>query len=58
MSKTSARTRDCCFRGEVRVERPWLGKPKLVVNGRDRTKIVDGLDRQVAAVRALSVNVA
>lgn len=39
------------YTGKVRVERPWLGKPKLVVNGRDRTKIVDGLDRQVAAVR-------
>lgn len=37
--------------GKVRVERPSLGKPKLLVNGRDRTKIVDGLDRQVAAVR-------
>ena len=39
------------YTGKVRVERPWLGKPKLVVNGRDRTKIVDGLDRQVAVVR-------
>lgn len=37
--------------GKVRVERPWLGKPKLLVNRRDRTKTVDGLDRQVAAVR-------
>jgi hypothetical protein len=39
------------YTGKVRVERPWLGKPKLVVNGRDRTKIIDGLDRQVVAVR-------
>jgi hypothetical protein len=39
------------YTGKVRVERPLLGKPKLLVNGRDRTKIVDGLDRQVAAVR-------
>lgn len=39
------------YTGKVRIERPWLGTPKLLVNGRDRTKIVDGLDRQVAAVR-------
>lgn len=38
--------------GKVRVESPPFGKPKLVVNGRDRTKLIDGLDRQVAAVRA------
>jgi hypothetical protein len=39
------------YTGKVRVERPWFGQPKLLVNGRDRTKIIDGLDRQVAAVR-------
>lgn len=39
------------YTGKVRVDRPWFGTPKLLVNGRDRTKIVDGLDRQVEAVR-------
>ena len=39
------------IRGKVRVSRPLFGKPKLLVNGRDRTKLIDGLDRQVAAVR-------
>jgi hypothetical protein len=39
------------YTGKVRVERPWFGTPKLLVNGRDRTKIVDGLDRQVKAIR-------
>lgn len=39
------------YTGKVRVERPWFGEPKLLVNGRDRAKVVDGLDRQVAAVR-------
>jgi hypothetical protein len=37
--------------GAVRVESPLFGTPKLFVGSRDRTKLVDGLDRQVAAVR-------
>lgn len=37
--------------GDVRVSRPPLGYAKLLIKGRDRTKLVDGLDRQVAAVR-------
>jgi hypothetical protein len=39
-------------RGKVRVDKPWFGPPKLTVNGRDRTKLIDGLDRHVAAVIA------
>ncbi len=39
--------------GAVRVVRPWFGQPKLLVNGRDRTKLIDGLDRQVGTVRAV-----
>jgi hypothetical protein len=38
-------------RGKVRVVRPLLGKPRLLVAGRNRTNFADGLDRQVAAVR-------
>jgi hypothetical protein len=38
-------------RGKVRVSQPLLGKPKLLINGRNRPRLVDGLDRQVAAVR-------
>lgn len=40
------------YRGRVSVRHPLIGKPKLIVAGRDRTKLIDGLDRQVAAVRA------
>ena len=40
------------IRGAVRVDQPWFGQPKLLVNGRDKTKLIDGLDRQVNAVRA------
>lgn len=39
-------------RGRVRIERPLFGAPRLLINGRDQTKYLDGLDRQVAAVRA------
>ena len=39
------------IKGKVRVQRPLFGKPKLCVSGRDRTKLIDGLDRQVSAVR-------
>ena len=37
--------------GRVRIDRPWFGGQGFV-NGWDRTKYVDGLDKQVAAVRA------
>jgi Nuclease-related domain len=37
--------------GKARIARPLLGTPKLMVRNRNRTKLVDSLDRQVAAVR-------
>lgn len=37
--------------GKVQIERPLFGAPKLRIAGRDRTGLIDGLDRQVAAVR-------
>lgn len=37
--------------GKVRVSRPLFGAAKLLVRGRNRSRLVDGLDRQVAAVR-------
>lgn len=39
------------IKGKVRVARPLFGAEKLIVKGRDRTKLIDGLDRQVAAVK-------
>jgi hypothetical protein len=39
------------YKGEIRVEKPLLGAAKLTIAGRDRTKLVDGLAKQVAAVR-------
>ncbi|HEY2593451.1 MAG TPA: nuclease-related domain-containing protein, partial [Chloroflexota bacterium] len=37
--------------GKVCVSRPLFGTAKLLVEGRDRSRLADGLDRQVAAVR-------
>jgi hypothetical protein len=37
--------------GDVRVARPLFGKARLTIAGRNRTKLIDGLDRQVDAVR-------
>lgn len=37
--------------GKVCVERSWFAEPKLLIAGRDRTKLIAGLDRQVTAVR-------
>jgi len=41
------------YRGKIEVRRALLGDAKLVINGRDRTKLLAGLGRQVAAVEAL-----
>jgi len=38
--------------GKVRIENPLFGKARLVIDGRDHTRLIDGLDRQVAAVSA------
>ena len=37
--------------GNVKIDTPLFGAAKLRIAGRDRTKLIDGLDRQVAAVR-------
>jgi len=38
-------------RGKVRIARPLFGATRLLVDGWDRTKALDGVDRQVRAVR-------
>ena len=37
-------------RGKVGVTQPIFGAPKLLIAGRNRTKLIDGLERQIAAV--------
>jgi hypothetical protein len=39
------------YRGKVEIVR-FRGQPHLRIAGRDRTRLIDGLDRQVEAVRA------
>jgi hypothetical protein len=41
------------YTGKVRIERRLFGPAKLRINGRDRTKLIDALDRQMAVVGAV-----
>ena len=45
------------YKGKIEVAEPLFGKAKLKINGRDRTKLIDGLQKQVAHVRAALANV-
>ena len=40
------------YKGKLHVAKPLFGKPTLKVAGRDQTKLVDGLAKQVALVAA------
>lgn len=40
------------WKGKVEIARPWFGTPKLLINRRDCTKLLEGLKRQIACVRA------
>lgn len=40
------------YRGKIEVRRPLFGKEKLIIKGRDRTALIDGLDRQESHVEA------
>jgi hypothetical protein len=40
------------YRGKIEVRQPLFGAAKLKIAGRDQTKLVDGLARQVAVVEA------
>jgi hypothetical protein len=40
------------YKGKIKVAKPLFGTAKLEIDGRDRTKLVDGLAKQVDAVAA------
>ena len=40
------------WKGKVEIESPLFGSPRLLVGGRECAKLIDGLERQIAAVRA------
>jgi hypothetical protein len=46
------------YRGTIKVRKPLIGSPKLKIAGRDRTKLLDGLAKQVAAVQTALSHVA
>jgi Nuclease-related domain len=39
------------WKGKVEIQTPWRGAAKLLIRGRDCTKLIDGLERQLTAVR-------
>jgi Nuclease-related domain len=46
------------YRGKIEVRRPLFAAPKLKIAGRDQTKLVDGLAKQLAAVEAALADLA
>ena len=46
------------YRGKIEVRQPLFGAPKLKIAGRDETKLVDGLAKQVAVVEATLADLA
>ena len=40
------------WQGKVEIKNPLFGPPRLLIRGRECTKLIDGLERQLAAVRA------
>jgi len=46
------------YRGKIEVLSPLFGAPKLKIAGRDQTKLLDGLGKQVAVVQAVLKNAA
>jgi hypothetical protein len=41
------------YKGKIEVRKPFFGESKLVIGGRDKTKLIAGLERQAEAVRAV-----
>jgi hypothetical protein len=39
------------YKGKIEVRRPLFGQEKLIIRGRDQTKLAEGLERQETAVR-------
>ena len=40
------------YKGKIEVRKPFFGEPRLLIAGRDKRKLVDGLARQRETVRA------
>ena len=46
------------YKGKIEVRKPFFRAPQLVIAGRDKTKLVDALERQVEAVRSAMGSIA
>jgi hypothetical protein len=46
------------YTGKIAVEKPFFGEPKLRIKGRDRSKLIEGLSRQVTLVREAMLEIA
>lgn len=46
------------YKGKVAVSKPLFGPPKLTIAGRDKSKLVEGLAKQVELVNALTPEIA
>jgi hypothetical protein len=44
------------IKGKIRIARPLFRNEKLLISGHNRTKLIDGLDRQVSVVRGALAN--
>jgi Nuclease-related domain len=45
------------YKGKIRIARPLFRIPRLVIAGRDRTKLIEGLSKQVAVVESIVADV-
>lgn len=46
------------YKGKVAISKPLFGKAKLIIGGRDQTKLIDGLAKQVGLVEAVIAELA
>ncbi len=46
------------YKGKVAVVKPLFARTKLTINGRDKSKLIDGLANQVTLVKAVMVEIA
>ena len=46
------------YKGKIEVRSPFFGDAKLMIRGRDKTKLVEGLERQAQAVQLVLSSIA
>jgi hypothetical protein len=46
------------YKGQVEISKPLFGRPRLTISGRDKTKLVEGLAKQVAYIGPIVSDIA